>query len=91
MRKACVCVVCVSAALLCSAAWAQDAAEIVSRAVEALGGPGAIAKWTDYEAAGEVTYAMFGREFVGDIQVITKGESSARQVIERLQSRLGRS
>jgi hypothetical protein len=54
----------------CMNAAAQDASELVARCVETIGGPEAIAKYSDFEAEGEIKFSRFGREMSGSLRII---------------------
>jgi len=53
---------------------AQSPQEVVEKAVAAMGGEEAVAKYSDYQAEGEAKYSMWGRELTGTIEIIEKGK-----------------
>lgn len=53
---------------------AQDAAELIQKAVDVLGGKTAVEKFRDYRADGSMTMSMYGREFSGKLSRIQKAE-----------------
>jgi len=53
---------------------AQDPQEVIKKAVAAMGGEDAVARYSDYQAEGEAKYSMWGRELTGTIEIIEKGK-----------------